>query len=89
MFDCKVVFNTLNADFGTKLPEGSKNNYTKTFDKIAVDLIWFKRNFYAYILALIQVLLDFEKNWVVLCSLWVHTRQKMCSNKFVVNVFYN
>lgn len=78
----------MNADFVTKLPERSKNNYTKTFDKIAVDLIWFKRIFYAYILALIQVLCDFEKKGSFLLALGPH-QTKMCLNKFVVNVFYN
>lgn len=60
---CKVVVRTLNADFVIKLSEDSKNNYTKTLDKIAVDLIWFKRTFYAYayILALMQVFCNFLK----------------------------
>lgn len=71
-----MVLCTLNADVVTKLPEGSKNNYTKTFDKIAVDLIWFKRTFYAYILALIQVLCDFDKMGSFVLALG--PRQKKC-----------
>lgn len=83
---CKVVVNTLNADFVTQLPEGSKNNYTNTLDKIAVDLIWFKRTFYACILALIQVLCDFEKMGSFVLALGSH-QTKLCLNMFVVNYF--